>query len=279
MAYGSISGRARTNSRKPSAFAVCDRCGIWWNHNVLKWQFDWRGAAVQNIRILVCPPCYDRPQEQLRAIVLPADPTPIVNARTQDFSLAETDLRVISEPTRVDRVTGIPIPGRTYRVTQDCQNRGTNPYGTPVGLQLNAVMPYNGGVQRHYGVPLDALSVIANGTNVIAVTCRAPHGLVTENPERNQVAISGLSNPAADGLFSVVVTSATAFTYQVFALLAGGVSFDADSDTGADSSTPVNVPNSALLTGGSRIWTCFVGLPRNFKRIPQIASVPQADQL
>lgn len=278
MSYASISGRARTSARKPQAHAICDRCGFRYNFVNLSWQYGWRGAAVQNLRILVCPPCRDKLQEQLRAIVLPADPVPIVNARTQDFSLAETDLRVISEPTRVDPITGIPIPGHVYRVTEDCQNRSTNPYGVPVGLELNAVMPYNGGVQRHYGVPLDVLSVIANGTNTIAVTCRSAHGLVTANPERNQVAISGLSNPAADGLYSVNVTSAMAFTYQLFSTLAGGTSFDADSDTSADSSTPVNVPNSALLNGSSRIWTCFVGLPRNFKTIPQIASTPEANQ-
>lgn len=279
MSYASISGRARTNSRKPQAHAICDRCGFRYNFVDLSWQYGWRGAAVQNLRILVCRPCRDNLQEQLRAIVLPADPTPIVNARTQDFSLAETDLRVISEPVRVDPVTGIPIPGRTYRVTQDGGNRTTTPYGQPIGLQLNAVMPYNGGVQRHYGVPLDVISVTANGTNIIAVTCRVAHGLVNDNPERNQVAISGLANSAAEGLYTVAVTSAMAFSYQIFAPLPGGASFDADSDTGADSGTPVNVPNSALLTGGSRIWTCFVGLPRNYARIPQIASSPEADQL
>lgn len=38
-----------------------------------------------NIRLLVCAPCYDRPQENLRAIVVPADPVPIKNPRTEPF--------------------------------------------------------------------------------------------------------------------------------------------------------------------------------------------------
>jgi hypothetical protein len=62
----------------------------------LAWQYDWRGASLQNLKFLVCETCYDAPQEQLRAIVVPADPTPIVNARVQDFVVAETNTRYTS---------------------------------------------------------------------------------------------------------------------------------------------------------------------------------------
>src|SRR5580693_3923349 len=68
MPYASIAGRARANPSSPRAFAVCDRCGIWYNHVDLQWQFDWRGASLMNLRLLVCRPCYDDPQQQLRAI-------------------------------------------------------------------------------------------------------------------------------------------------------------------------------------------------------------------
>ena len=53
MGYASKSGRARTSPSNPQAFAVCDRCGIWYNHVDLKYQFEWRGATLQNIQILV----------------------------------------------------------------------------------------------------------------------------------------------------------------------------------------------------------------------------------
>lgn len=279
MAYASISGRARTSAKKPQAHAICDRCGFRYNFVDLSWQYDWRGAAVQNLRVLVCKPCTDRPQEQLRAIVLPADPTPIVNARTQDFSISETDLRATSAPVVLDPITGLPVASQDYRVTVDCQNRTTTPYGVPVGLQLNAVMPYNGGVQSQYGVALDVISVTATGGNVISVTCRSPHGLVNGNPDKNQVAVSGLANPQADGFFTVNVVSAMAFTYALYhAIPGGGTSFEADDDTPADSSTPVNIPNGALFTGGSRIWTCKIGLPRNYNVIPQIQQSPGSDQ-
>ena len=96
MGYASQAGRARTSATNPQAYAICDRCGFVYNHVNLRWQFDWRGASLQNLRLLVCDTCYDVPQEQLRAIVVPADPMPIVNARVQDFVTAETNTRYTS---------------------------------------------------------------------------------------------------------------------------------------------------------------------------------------
>jgi len=96
MGYASQAGRARTNARNPQAHAICDRCGFRYNWVDLKWQYDWRGASLQNLKFLVCDTCYDVPQEQLRAIVVPADPTPIMNARVQDFAVAETNTRFTS---------------------------------------------------------------------------------------------------------------------------------------------------------------------------------------
>jgi hypothetical protein len=83
----------------------------------LSWQFDWAGASLINKRLLVCGPCYDEPQQQLRAIVVPADPVPIVNPRVQDFVTAETNTRVTSGLDTVDPTTGLPIQGGNTRVT------------------------------------------------------------------------------------------------------------------------------------------------------------------
>lgn len=101
MGYASQAGRARTSATNPQAHAICDRCGFRYNWVNLRWQHDWRGASMQNLRLLVCEDCYDVPQEQLRAIVVPADPTPIVNARVQDFVAAETNTRYTSSSTLV----------------------------------------------------------------------------------------------------------------------------------------------------------------------------------
>ena len=116
----------------------------------LHWQFDWRGAALENIRILVCDRCNDTPQEQLRAIIVPADPTPVINARTQDFVAASTDYQTLSAPTVYDPATGIPIPGNTVLVNQDGQTMVTQPIGDPRGLDLNAIMPLLG--NKHFAV-------------------------------------------------------------------------------------------------------------------------------
>lgn len=241
MGYASQSGRARTSASNPQAHAICDRCGFRYNHVDLMWQYDWRGAQMQNIKILVCKPCYDTPQEQLRSIVVPADPTPIINARIQDFQVAESNYQTVTQPPTIDPNTGIPIPGTTTLVTEDGQQLTTQPYGPPVGLTQPAVMPLQG--TKHYAVKLPVLSVSANGTTQITVTCSAVHNLTTND----QISVEGVSNTGACGFYSVTVTSATAFTYQ----------------------TGKPIPASALLTPTTRIITASVGLPYGYTQIPQ----------
>ncbi len=242
MAYASISGRARTNPRNPSAFAVCDRCSIWHNHKDLQWQYDWRGATIQNVRILVCNTCLDVPQEQLRAIVVPPDPMPIMQPRTEYFVGDETNYRAISAPTVYDPITGIPIPGTTTLVTQDGQNLSTQPVGIPADIDINAIPPLKGTV--HYGVALHPLSITANGTDQITVTFSSAHGLATND----QIVVEGLSSVWACGAFSITVTTATAFTYQ----------------------TNNELPAASLLTGSTLMWTADIGLPYDFEQLPQV---------
>lgn len=241
MAYASIAGRARTSASNPQAHAICDRCGFRYNHVNLQWQYDWRGASLQNVRILVCDTCLDTPQEQLRAIVVPADPLPIVQARTQDFAQAETNFNTVAAPTVYDPVTGIPIPSTTTFVTQNGQNMTTQPIGIPNDIDQSAVMPLDG--KTHYGVNLNPLSVSSLGGDVISVTCSAPHGLSTNN----QIVVQGLSNVHADGAYSITVTTATAFTYQ----------------------SNVAIPAGALITGTTRMITANIGVPYGYDQIPQ----------
>ena len=155
MGYASRAGRARISSRNPTAQAVCDRCGIWYSHSDLQFQFDWRGASIQNLRILVCSECLDVPQQQLRAIVLPADPDPIKNPRTQDFVAAETDYRVTSGQNTVDPVTGLPIPGGDTIVTQNNDTRVIQQTGEPPG-----------GRNQLPGTDWAVPAVIYNGTEI-----------------------------------------------------------------------------------------------------------------
>ena len=188
MGYASKLGRARISSRNPQAAAQCDRCGLIYNHVNLKWQFDWAGASLINKRILVCDTCYDTPQQQLRSIIVPADPVAIKNPRTTDYVAAETNYRVTSvNPYNVwvneqgqvsywanvqgqkiawtgsfvgaapyiDPVTGLTIQTPDFFVTQNNDNRVTQQTGEPPG-----------GLNQLPGTDWNVPAVIYDGTEI-----------------------------------------------------------------------------------------------------------------
>jgi len=315
MGYASRSGRARTSATNPQAHAICDRCGFRYNHVDLSWQFDWAGASLINKRILVCSPCNDEPQTQLRAIVLPADPTPIMNARTQNFVAAETDYIMaptttvftaaiagttmtvsaissgalavnqtlsgtgvmpytkitaqltgttgstgtysVSKSQTVSSrrilatlydVTGIPIQRGPDLITNSginitAQEVGALPLRSFIGLDPNAVMPLSG--STHFDVELPVLSITANGTTVINVTCSRPHNLTSGD----QIAVFGVTSNAAMGFYTVAVTTATAFTYEVIAVIP---------------------QNRLTMTSSARIVTASAGIPYGNLQVPII---------
>lgn len=230
MSYASKAGRARVSAKSPQAQGVCDRCGIWHTLVDLSWQFDWRGTNLANLWLRVCRRCLDTPQQQLRAITLPADPTPVWQPRPENFDAAEIDYRTT-------------VPG-AQRITQDSQNRVTQPYGAPVGLDQNAVMPYNGVVQKQFGVVLPVISIISNGDATIYVTCSQPHRLVNND----QISAQGLTDRNACGFYSITMFTATLFTYM----------------------TVNNIPAGSLLTPTTRMITALAGLPRGFDTIAQV---------
>lgn len=133
MGYASISGRARTSARNPQAYGVCDRCGFWYNLVDLKWQYQWAGNNLINLQLRVCDTCLDVPQEQLRAIVIPADPVPVYQPRPENFVTASTDTRITSGQNTTDPVTGIPIIQGDTRITQDDSTRVAQETGEPPG--------------------------------------------------------------------------------------------------------------------------------------------------
>lgn len=244
-------GRARVSARNPQAFGICDRCGILYNHNQLQWQFDWAGASLINKRILVCDTCNDEPQNQLRAIVLPADPMPIINPRIQDYGTAETDVR-ITQGNTTNPVTGIPVPGGDTRITEDSNTRVTQEIGgtrydlnEQPGLDQNAIMPLqtqNTTVSEYY-VTIPLTSVVSDGAGTATVTCPSAHNLVSGA----QISVEGLSEATANGFYTVTVTTATAFTYQLNPVLSAG----------------------SLLTSTTKMVTSNAGLPYNFSQVPQ----------
>jgi len=152
MGYGSLSGRATTNASAPRAHAICDRCGFRYNINELRWQHDFRGKTLQNLRILVCETCEDTPQHQLKPRIIPPDPLPIQNARTEPYVYDSLDNRYTSVPQQTDFWTGLPIAGGENRITQNNDNRVTQQTGTAPGSR--SIFP---GVM--YQVPDDDLGL------------------------------------------------------------------------------------------------------------------------
>ena len=201
MGYASKSGRARTNSRSPQAHAICDRCGFRHNHVNLKWQYDWRGASLANTRLLVCSSCYDAPQQQLRSIVIPADPMPIQNPRIQDFVTAGSNFRATSGQNTVDPLTGIPIPGNTLRITENDDYRVTQQTGAPNG-SLNE-LPGTDPNAVTYRVISNAAD---NGSGLIRLTVNTTSGMITNQ----QVTVADIvGTTEANGNWTITVISLT----------------------------------------------------------------------
>ena len=244
MSYASRSGRARTNASSPSAHAICDRCGRRWNHIDLQFQHEWRGSSLQNIKILVCRPCLDVPQEQLRAIIVPMDPVPILNARIENYSADEGAFFSLSTVT-TDPTTGIPVPSSTTLATEGGVNLTAQPIGPRRGLPQQAIMPLQG--TTAYAVPVGAISVTANGTNVVSVTCSSIGSLAVNS----QISVSGLSADKANGLYSVASVVGNSFTYWTNSI----------------------IPAGSLLTAKSSIVTANVGLPLDYAQVPTTGPV------
>jgi hypothetical protein len=172
-------GRASVSTRNPQAFGICDRCGFLYNHNRLQWQFDWAGAGLINKRILVCNTCLDTPQEQLRAIILPADPTPILNPRVQNYREAEIDYRVTQGNT-VNAETGLPVIGGDIRQTNPTQLPIYNNFGQLMLEDVVAYLMQEGDLYYINLEPASSLLPAAEYLRVVQQTGEPYYGL---NPE------------------------------------------------------------------------------------------------
>lgn len=206
MGYGSRSGRAHTSSSNPRAHAICDRCGFRYNHDDLQWQYDWSGASLINRGILVCSDCMDVPQEQLRAIIVPADPVPIQNPRIEYFNSYSSNNRLTSQAPSVDAATGISSPRGSTRVTQDEATRSTQMTGeapggrnTLPGTDPNAVT---------YRTVTNAQN---NGNGLIRLTVATTNGMLTNQLVTVQD-VGGIS--AASGNWKITVINATQIDLQ-----------------------------------------------------------------
>jgi hypothetical protein len=96
----------------------------------MKFQMDYRGRQLTNIRVFVCDLCNDTPQPQLKPRILPVDPLPTPNARTEPYLYDESNNRYTSALPERDFFTGIPLPVGENRITQNMENRTTQQTGT-----------------------------------------------------------------------------------------------------------------------------------------------------
>lgn len=173
MAYASKEGRARIDSRSPRAAGQCDRCGFLYSFDHLRWQLDYSGAGIYNKRILVCEKCYDTPQQQLKVIVIPPDPLPVLNARPPDYVNSETNYRATSGQDYIHPVVGIPvfngdiIGGSTY----------LEPNNNNLALENNqGLLTMENNPEDYIGLEINTLTQILRVTQQ---TGEPPYGLGT----------------------------------------------------------------------------------------------------
>lgn len=211
MGYASRSGRARTSAKDPRAFAVCDRCGMWYNHHRLQWQYDWAGASLINKRILVCNTCNDQPQNQLRAIVVPADPTPIINPRTEPYAYDSSNTRQVSGYNTTNAATGIPVQGGDLRVTSSGGAQTSDPRVTQMTGEGS------GGTNQLPGTDPNAVTyrtitnAANNGSGLIRLTVATTNGLIT-NQQVTVREVVGVTS--ANGNWTITVVNKTQIDLQ-----------------------------------------------------------------
>jgi len=83
MGWADRAGQATVDPQRPRAFGVCDDCGEWYNRHNLRDQYEWYGAELTDTHRRVCARCLSKPQDQLRPILLPPDPVPIIDPRPE----------------------------------------------------------------------------------------------------------------------------------------------------------------------------------------------------
>ena len=115
---------------KPSPWFCCDRCGFRKMKNDAAFQWDFRGLALKNLRLLVCPVCLDNPQPQLKPIIIGPDPIPVKDPRP---GFAATQMGVTVPLDLIDEEF-FPNPGANGYLTDEFGNLITTDAGIPIPL-------------------------------------------------------------------------------------------------------------------------------------------------
>lgn len=90
----------------PEPPGTCDRCGLRYQLSDLQWQYDYRGQALVNLRLLVCAECLDIPDCYYLPRILGPDPVPIMDPRPGFYAQQEAEPATTSGPPPV-RPSGV----------------------------------------------------------------------------------------------------------------------------------------------------------------------------
>ena len=112
---------ADTNPDYPRAWATDDRSGMITNCKIPAVGSRLGRPATDKTGFLVGADNYDIPNEQLRTLIIPADPPPLMNARVEPYVIDETDWRTIQQDNEI-RTT----QDGSLRVTQPSQSEATS---------------------------------------------------------------------------------------------------------------------------------------------------------
>jgi len=219
-------GSASVSRSKPRAWAICDDCGFLFNKDELAWQYEWLGTRTQNTNLLKCSKCMDIPQEQLRVIVLPADPVPVEDPRPERYTHDNNQIATIGTNIgNINQAAGIAaafdantnkpffLSAVRYQSTAGLTNTigkywgGMNPNNPLTGPMVNRIV-----VSAPYDAKLAAAGAVAyefQGSD-------APVGFTTIT--------SGVTAGTIGETLDVSFTATTGYLYHRFVLTGDGIS-------------------------------------------------------
>lgn len=219
-------GHARADRHKPRAWGICDKCGFLYNKHDLQWQYEWAGARTQNTNMLVCDRCLDDLQEQLRVIVLPADPTPIVNPRPENYTYADNQIATIG--------TNIGNMSQAAGLAAAFDSNANKPfflsavrYQSIAGLS-NTIGKYWGGLNPNnptQGPMVSRFVVNAPNNAKFAAAGAVAYAFQGSNASAGFTTLaSGVTAGTVGETIDVTITPTTGYLYHQFVLTGDGVS-------------------------------------------------------
>lgn len=158
MAYRWKGKYYEVNPDDPRATGICDRTGFRFNLHKLQWQYAYQGSPIpQNTRFLIAPQYIDPLNPQFMAYILPDDPPPILNARTENYVVDETNWLTTQDNEIIDTQSG-----------EDLIQSLPNPAPSPPAVNLTAALTYHLGSVATAYVDLFSGNPLTTGVSVLS---------------------------------------------------------------------------------------------------------------